>query len=416
MNAIQKKLQPVLRTRTRKGVKTQYLVPPKAVSDGAQATGRVLLKWQLEAISEARQVPFLRLQVATDAAPTPPPVATNCEELARYRNVSGRTIRNHLRELETCGVIVRRKFRGTHADFELWLSTKLLWKTDSAALQPMPVEESTLAEQAEVVLPSGTNFPLIEGLEKQYKEEIEIGPVDKLVSDAAGSSLTGNTGPRHTPKPTENGPHAALKAPSAEKESEKPGGAAAPAHVEKPQWLSTCREMAAEFYQKALRVLYARCSYSEQEHRQIKLAIWQGVYHGFGAQLTPRQWHTYHDQALERLDLAAGYFRRHPDKFAPKPYAEFVLGTGYFDYDNQRGFVGTLDWHAKQLARNHQRDVLKALRRARREMRAHRLRQAPERVQQMTPLQLYRYHENKLRQLGAAALREFHAQVAAPRA
>jgi hypothetical protein len=142
--------------------------------------------------------------------------------------------------------------------------------------------------------------------------------------------------------------------------------------------------------------------------------MWYGTYYGFGKRLTLAEWQRYHDQVLQRIDLAAAYFARHDNKFAPSPFAEFVKGSGYFDAENSQGFSGTEAWLVRQEANNRQRNISRALIKARQQLKAHQLGIAPKRTQALTSIQLFRYHEAKLRALGCDALQRYYDQVANP--
>jgi len=390
-----------VRKRTVKGILEHYLVRPKALSDGAQATARVLLVWAIDAIEQLRRVPLL-LEPATDARPTPPPVATNNERLAAFRQVSARAIRDHLRELQKIGFIARKVFRGTKANFELYLAAEFVWNTAPAA-QKGPKKPKIAAPGPPA---PATKVPLIVSLEKQDKEEIEIGRVEKVVTPPAptgAGALTGNTGPQAGAKPAPTGPPTPRQA-----TKEEPGGAGA------AQQQAERLGLVLQAWHYAWRRLYPGRAFDETEQLKAQQAVWYGVYRGFGPALSEAEWQRYHEQVLQRIDLAAAYFQRNPNKFAPSPFAEFVVGAGYFDAQNPRGFVGTEAWLARQEANNRQRALTRALLLARRALKAHRLGLAPKRQQALSQLQLFRYHEAKLRAFGPEALQRYYAQVAAP--
>ncbi|MVN77726.1 hypothetical protein GO988_15440 [Hymenobacter sp. HMF4947] len=406
----------VVRTRTVRGKTEQYLVRPKALSDGAQATARVLLVWAIDAVEQLRRVPLL-LEPATDARPTPPPVATNNEQLAAFRQVSSRAIRDHLRELQKIGFIARKVFRGTKANFEVYLNAEFVWKTANKTSNSPFKPKNAQAAPAAPAPASATNLPLIVSLEKQDNKEIEIAQVDKLVTPEAtggAGALTGNTGPQAGAKPAPTPPVAPRQATKAGQGGRAAplapaGGTAAAAQLQAERLALT-----AQAWHYAWKRLYPSCAFDETEQQKAMRAIWYGVYRGFGPVLTPEQWQRYHDQVLQRIDLAAAYFQRYPNKFAPSPFAEFVTGSGYFDAENSRGFVGTEAWLARQEANQRQRNITRALLTARRALKAHRLGLAPKRTQVLSSLQLFRYHEAKLKAYGPDALQRYYAQVAQP--
>jgi len=402
LKKLQSELPAQLRTRTVKGQVQHYLVRPKAISDGGQATARLLLVYAIQTVEELRRVPLL-LEAATDAVPAqriPPPIATNNEALARARNVSARAIRDHLRELLKIGFIVRKTNHGWQANFELCLAPEFVWQKAAQQAPEAPKKRQYAPSPASA---PATKVPPFVSLEKQDKKEIEIGHVEKLVSPTAGDVLTGNTGPQAGSKPAPTPP-----ATSAQATKEGPGGAAA------AQLQAERLAQVMQTWHYAWKRLYPSRSFDETEQRKAQQAIWYGVYRGFGPALSPQQWQRYHDQVLQRIDLAAAYFQRYPHKFAPSPYAEFVTGTGYFDAQNVNGFVGTEAWLARQEANQRQRNIARALLRARRELKAHRLGLATKRRQEMSAIQLFRYHETKLKAYGPDALQRYLAQVAQP--
>ena len=396
-----------VRSRLVKGVQQHYLVRPKAVSDGARTTARLLLVWAIDVVVQLRRVPLL-LEPATDAAPaqrTPPPVATNCETLARARGISARAIRDHLQELLKIGFITRKNNRGWQANFELYLAPEFVWNKT-----PQTAPEGPKKRRYAPALPSeeATNFPPIIVQDRQDTEKVEIGRVEKLVTPPAPTGpgeLTGNTGPQQAPNPAPTRP-----APPRQASKVGQGGAAA-AHVqaERLGWVT-------QAWHYAQKRLYAGRRFSDHEHEKAREALWYGTYGGFGLSATPAEWQRYHNEVLHRIDLVARYLERHPEKSLPSPYAEFVKGAGYFDAENTRGFAGTDTWLARAEATNRERNITRALLKARQQLKAHRLGIAPKRVQALTNVQLFRYHETKLRAFGPDVLHRYYAQVANPTA
>jgi hypothetical protein len=174
--------------------------------------------------------------------------------------------------------------------------------------------------------------------------------------------------------------------------------------------------MAREFFTQSWKTLYPGEAFTEHEQTLWKKAVWNGVYRGFEANLSEKEWEQYHESALKRLGMVARYLLRHPNRYLPKPYAEFVADTGYFDAANQHGFVATETWYARKQAADLQLSLTRDLNAAKRMLNAHRLGLAPRRHQEKTRMQLYRYLENKLRgKYGAPGLALFHAALAVPR-
>jgi hypothetical protein len=159
-------------------------------------------------------------------------------------------------------------------------------------------------------------------------------------------------------------------------------------------------------------MLYPERDFSPQEQREAKISIFKGLYNQFNYPWEPEQWVAWHDQLIQRVDLAASYFNnpKNNEKYPPDPYARFLPGTGYFDRQNLNGFRATLEWYQKKqvwLKEQRQED---ALRLARKELRQHQLGKAPKRKQALSLLQLYIHHQNKIKVFGPEALERFNAQ------
>jgi hypothetical protein len=407
LKKLKSELPAQVRSRIVKGLQQHYLVQPKAISDGARTTARLLVVWAIDVVVQLRRVPLL-LEPATDEAPerrTPPPVATNCETLARARGISARAIRDHLQELLKIGFITRKNNRGWQANFELYIAPEFVWNKTPQTAQEGPKK----SQYAPAVTPTvRTNFPPIIVQDRQDTRKVEIGQVEKLVTPPAptgAAKLTGNTGPQQAPKPAPQRP-VMPRQPTKEGQG---GAAAAHLQAERLGWVT-------QAWHYAQKRLYPGRQFSDHEHEKAREALWYGTYFGFAKSATPAEWQRYHNEVLHRIDLVARYLERHPDKSLPSPYAEFVKGAGYFDAENARGFAGTDAWLARAEATNRERNITRALLKARQQLKAHRLGIAPKRVQALTNVQLFRYHENKLRAFGPDSLQRYYAQVANPTA
>lgn len=407
LKKLKSQLPAQVRTRMVKGKQQHYLVQPKACSDGARTTLRLLIVYALDVVVQLRRVPLL-LEGATDEAPerrTPPPVATNCEALARVRGISARAIRDHLNELLKIGAITRKNNRGWQANFELFLAPEFIWQKPAQTAQEGP-KKAKYAPLAPPVV--ATNFPPILVQDRQDTRKVEIGQVEKLVTPPAPAGpgeLTGNTGPQQAPNPAPTRP----ATPRPATKAGQGGAAAALVQAEQLGWVT-------QAWHYAQKRLYSSRKFTDYEHERAREAIWYGTYGGFGLSATPADWQRYHNEVLHRIDLVARYLERHPEKSLPSPYAEFVKGAGYFDAENARGFAGTDAWLARAEATNRERNITRALLKARQQLKAHRLGIAPKRVQALTNVQLFRHHEAKLRAFGPDVLQRYYAQVANPTA
>jgi hypothetical protein len=434
-------LPPTMRTRTLKArtlkdgtvrpARTEsYAVRGSILSDGAEKTAWAFIRLALKAVGEVRQVPLLlgaAGEAADGAAPTPPPVATNSEQVCRTsvrgKRVASRTVRNHLAEMKAAGIVTRVQFRGRTHDYYVWINPQFLWEAGEKPAKNAQKPRFQSAEFAAVTPPKDTNFPPKGVHEPTQATEIETGQVDKLlaqrgqqepaVHQATPSGYTGQPArPVEAAQATKKGTGRATDAVSPAKPDAPKTGAPGP----KTQLAQRQRRLVYEFWWAAQRELYAPLNqlFTPEQERLALNAIYFGVYGGFPAGWPLHQQERYHEQALERLGLAAGYFARNPHKYPPMPYAEHVEGAGYFDAANQKGFVGTMAWYKTHLAHRGQRALADGLRRARRELRQHALGTAPKRAQAKTTLELYRYHEARMRQLGTPALERFYQHFSRP--
>lgn len=420
-----------LKDRTRKdgtvipGRTEAYEVRGSVLSDGAEKTAWAFIRLALKAVLEVRRVPMLA--VAVEAEPTPPPVATNSEEICRThvrgKRVASRTVRNHLAEMKAAGIITRMQFRGRKRDYYVWINPLFLWETAGKTAETAEKPRFQNAAFSAVLPLKDTNFPPKGVHEPSQDTEIETGSVDKLVAQRV---LPPAAPGQATPTGYTGLPAGLAEAAQAVKEG--PGAAATlqPASNTKKAVLASVgpktviaqrqRNMVLEFWWVAQRELYAPLNqlFTEEQGRLACNAIYYGVYGGFRADWPLHHQELYHEQAMERLGLAAAYFARNPHKYPPMPYAEHIEGAGYFDAANTRGFVGTMKWYATHLAHRHQRALADGLKRARRELRQHAQGTAPKRQQAKTTLELYRYHEERMKKLGTSALVRFYQHFARP--
>lgn len=385
----------------------------KVVSRTVKDTGLQLIWDYMKAYEQAIQWGF-----TPENGNELPTLFTNSPKLAKECKASDRTMRNHLRKLKSLGLITRYTFHGTFHDFELCINPKIMFATDPKQVKDLLQEQKFGLPS----LPESTDFPLNVSFATTGNLEREISNVDKCGASAppaampngdgagntAGKSVAGNTEPHHGQIPAKNRPAEGLLATSLEKET---GGAAAPEKVAvNPKY----RLFVLEFWQYAKAIIYPHLEFDPLQERMAIYAIWSGVYLNFRSGPTEQEWDQYHQEALERLRLASNYYRNHPNKYPPMPYSEFKDGCGYFDQENAYGFQKTQDWLEKKIVWAHQNKVADALRRAKLDFQDYYRGKATKRLQEKSPLQLFKFHEAKIRRLGPAALSQFHQLFTVP--
>ena len=395
--------------------------PKKLVSNGAKVTGDRLLTLGRQGAQRLLATPALwSAVVLTDAGVAElPPVYTNGPELAAHRGVTDRTIRTHVQQLKQAGLITRYRYRGTHADYCVWINPDFVWETALAGHKTSAPEPAASEGQ-------GKNLPLIEILESLEAPKCAISGVEKLVTpeapaggDDAGLPLTGSAGPPPGSTP-------------AVQVSKSGAGGAGAARAERFYQRATARGSGAKtaaakrlvesFWHYAKALVYKGKTFNEEAERQAKNAIWRGVFGGF-SQGEPAEWLTWMPGLQRRLELAAAWLARNPGKWPAAPYAEVVAGRGYFDAGNGQGFAATERWWRDEQRHHAQGAVERALDEALAELAQRRALDAGQRRVQASPrarqkelLELHRFHWVKLRRLGGdEALRRLAARLEAER-
>ena len=164
----------------------------------------------------------------------------------------------------------------------------------------------------------------------------------------------------------------------------------------------------AAFWDKARARLYPGVSFTSGQHELAVEAIWNGVYGAFGLGKSAAECALYHQHALARIDLVAGWLGRDPDRYLPAPYAEHVPGRGYFDRANARGFASTEEWLVRKHAQAQAHHVRRTLRRAAEHLRGWRTGKAPRWVLDLPKAQLIRHYRHKVEAWqDPAALKQF---------
>ncbi|MCA8830162.1 hypothetical protein [Hymenobacter pini] len=331
---------------------TTILTRPKAVCDGAKQTGLLLIRWVRRLVQRLlSQAVLSEALVGADGRCQLPPLPVNARKLMEQRGLSEVTMRHHLKQLQACGLILSRKFRGTRANFHLWLNPAFVWETPVESPQPAGEADSTPTAAPAFSGANHKNLSLTEVLEPLESQQEKVGRVDKLApASAAGTPLLEPEGRIQTPgsaagqaaKGRHQGRAAARQARLAPPEQ-------APAQAAR---LARAGAYVSRFYQYARTMLYAGLPpFSELEQRWAKLAIWQGQYRPLLEATPEPHWDRVHEQLLRRVDQAYWYFQRHPDKYPALPWAEVHTGRGYFDAGNPNGFARTHLWLARKVNR-----------------------------------------------------------------
>lgn len=394
----------------------------KLVSNGAKVTGDILLSMVYRAAQRLVGTPRLWSSVVmTDTGVAElPPIHTNSVELGEKRDVTDRTIRTHLAELKRCGFISRYQFRGTNARYVVWINPNFVWE---APQQPLQAEKTGLPEAA-FLGGKRKNLPDIEILESLEAPKVDITGVDKLVIPTrAGATeqnwnpLSGIAGPQPGWQPGTEGQKSGAGAAGEARRARFYGEAHERGTGAKK---AAAKAQVEAFWSYAKATVYKKVIFNEEAERKAKNAIWAGVFHGF-QHGEPADWQEWLKPLLRRLELAADWLARNPLHWAPEPYAEVVVGRGYFDAENHKGFAGTAAWLKKEQAKVKEGGLQRALDEALVELAQRKVLdagtggrryQASKRAKRLSLTELHRFHHTKLRRLGGdEALVRFAARL-----
>lgn len=388
----------------------------RQVVDGAKVTGEVLLKQYRKRVERMLTTSFLFDTIVTDKGIVMPSILVDARQLMQQRSLTERTMRNHLAQLMYVGFIVKKKWHGRKRSFELWINPDYILKEQEKAVEKHRQEGSELSTINQVLSKDGTKFPVIELPELQESQKFDIGQCGKMPLAHSSERPSPEAEGR---KPNECGQQTVKQSAGgcgAAKKGFMPSVKSCPATVER-QSKHDAYVTSAWVYAKAL--LYPEYHFNSHQEQLAKEAIRVGVYRNF--QDEGFDFERYHKGVLRRIELVEKYFQKHAGRYyAPIPWAEIIKGRGYFDWENTKGFRGTMAWlladqQAEQVAK-----VNRALRKAIGELKLRRkldrgektTRNPAKHIQAMSFAKLYRHHEAAINQLaGVQALTKFRAQT-----
>ena len=353
-------------------------------------------------------------------------VETNSPQLATLAHSSDRTIRRHIVRLLAADVLKAKQFRGSRADYKLWINPRLLCvntSIDSKAVQKeleaLYRKSDEIEQQAHDEAAKRTNQPHTEALKRinnrligvQNPENRSTGQHASLqkagnrkrrsdvhrnqLNDFAGNEGASNTGEKVVKK--------------AEEAGEKVSSAFAPVALpETREEAGGTRDTTLRFYAKMLWVLARNTLYRDTDLTERQEAIGEALLLQWYAPVATSKLSTVHQSYIERMSLVRKYIARDPQKrYVQLPYR-------YFDPRNPHGFTATKQW--LRAHRKHQEEVRHKLILSAQIRRYLNNRKKPPH-QQKPVYALFRSCERRLRRLGNPLLLEqFHVAVLSPEA
>lgn len=344
-----------------------------------------------------------------------PTLQTNNHQLAKLVKCSVRTIQRHITRLQAAGIITRKIFHGTNADYELFIKPEIVLvkekltveKADQALKNSL---ETARQNDLKALNPIGMtpNCPHTYTCNTGKQNNNIIIPVDKSkrsslpltffseAGDVAGN-MAGNAGEVVRKKnknqifekkfENEAGEVVSRAAPSGH-------GNARPDAV-RDNSLSLYSGL---LWMMARNLLYRNTALTERQAQIARRLIYK-LYEPVSTEHLGKA----HSQYVQRIALVDKYIRKDPAKrFVQLPYL-------YFDTTNKNGFVGTKKWFYDD--QKHKQDVQRELT-VNRAIRRYLNNDKKEPAQRTPPLLLFRKCENTIGKFNdPALLQRFHAAV-----
>lgn len=444
VQAVNEQIQPKHYQKTINGQIVEYERKAKAITGSVEATMERLIKDYVKdyhgTLRRVGTEPFTQ-----DGLPG---LRTCRSTLAGRRTISEKTAYNHLCKLRELGFITRYKYRGSRHAFEIWIDPALLFQPERTYTQPA-VDPPQTTESQPVLLASffsqTAKFAAYKVTVTHSNRETEKKADGNVHGDAQelehGDEKHGNT-ERLQPNPVSEGQTDAVGALC---HGDNGAGGAAAAHpcgqVDNPvnprsagqrlkarltrsqleeraeQGRTPAQRQAilegylASFWGYAKQLLYPARVWAEYEEVSSLKAIRQGIYRDFLPPLTEKEWDAYQTELYRRIELAASYYERHPDKWVPAPYAQMRPGTGYFDEANTRGFAGTLTWLEENKRNYHKSYVQQQINLSVRHLQLHKAGKAPKTLQLKSYIEAYRHLTHKIGRFGPDAQARFQTLV-----
>lgn len=386
-------------TRNINGSEQVYERRTKAVSDGAQNTGKLLI--MLYAGHYRKQMEMLGDSIFSDGSV--PSLPLNNVRVANFRELSDRTIRRHIKELKDIGFITSYKFHGSKKDFEVWLDEKVLFGVNSTSMPAFSEASDTSlpqypnsfktaqdrvfekANRATAPSENATKCPHKPTIETNGNKTNTIIKVEK--SKHLWKHLDGNTD--STAQELPNGANgnqmggAAARGGNVDKYVDKSDKKCVKAHGGDFEGLHRYfRAAVVDFWKYAKKSLWSDIIFSETEWLKIADEITNNVYKPFiGRRPGEREFMEYHHELIKSIDVARKYFEAHPERYPAFPYAKTDTLLGYFDLKNKRGFSVAVSWRFKNRAAQEEQEAERVVRMAILHLKKHKAGVAPKRLQ-----------------------------------
>lgn len=305
--------------------------------------------------------------------------------LATCKGCTSRTIINHKERLKKSGFMVKEEHCGAQG-IELWINPSILFAGQKLALERqgdfLKIQSDTSSFSSK-----GKNFrPLVHEPHEQRNNNSIVGSGKGVRPQAHRDGLNKSETTRTKHERYKNTGENAKSASSSQNNNS--------VEVDRISLLVLVKQ----FWEFARKILFPDLILSDPEERDIMNMIWASVYQKFQGSISHQQWMDYHEQALERIVMVRKWLDRSPIHWIPPPHVYFNPGN------DKNSFQKTLQWLIK-------REILKLelrkqleLQKVKHEQKLHD--EGRGRYKNLSRLQLFRSHEQRLRKLKDPGLLE----------
>lgn len=427
-------------TVTRKkadGTEEVYERRTKKVSDGAQSTAKALIQMYSSFLNR-----HLKVMPEEMYAEELPLLKTNSESLAKYRkNITARTIRNHIRELKEIKFITEYEFHGSKGNYAMRLNEEVVFGRQISRTKAPVFMAPDFSSPSE----NGTNFPDKPAIETHGNmntnstkdvENIQIslkhinGNTDP-VSQNQQDRTNGNMGGAAAALRQAQGDRPQARTDSATDRTEsgegvdnwyevwkKNGQEALPKEGEPGcdywRWKGEYRAAIRDFWKYARVCLWPNVGIREKDIYPIYDLIANDWFEPL-LKLNPGTevldlfvW-----DLKRAVDVAKNYYDKYTERYPALPYSTSEKWLGYFDKRNPRGFRVAVAFRNDNKATQLKQEGDEMARKALRHLRNHLIGRAPRDIQKMTYEGACIFYMNKMKRYSQAQRNDFALKVLA---
>ena len=352
---------------------------------------------------------------------------TNSPQLATLAHSCARTVRRHIVRLLEAGVLVEKLFRGSKADYRLWINPELLCTNESIdghairkQLETLFAKHAADDAQGHDEKDKRTNWPHTDAFERINNRIIGVHNTESTARktaappESAGNETRRPDFHRNKSENVAGNDCASNTGGKVQKKSEDAGGkvSSAPSKAGVPERgeeaAGGARDTTLRFYASMLWSLARNTLYRNTDLTDHQEQIGEALLYQWYAPVSTQKLSHVHQVYVERMSLVRKYIARDPQRrYVQLPYR-------YFDPANKSGFTATRKWLEDH--RRHQEEVRHKLVLSAQIRRYLNNRKKPQHKQQPV-YELFRSCERRLRQLdNPLLLEQFHAAVLSPEA